>query len=82
MTRGEIYLDFVAFVRAHYEIMGYSAWLEFARHSKRKGITSGFTGALSHHEGSFRLLAQHFQRYFPGIINDHDTVKMQICIDK
>lgn len=54
--------------------MGYSAWLEFARYSKRKGITSGFTGTLPHHERSFRFLAQHLQRYFPGTVKDCNDI--------
>lgn len=47
--------------------MGYSAWLEFTGHTEGEGVTSGLTGTLSHHEGSFRLLAQYLQCYLPEI---------------
>jgi len=58
--------------------MGYSARLEFTWHTEGEGVTSGLAGALSHHEGSFRLLAQYLQRYLPEItvasliINERD----------
>lgn len=65
--REETYFDFVSFVCTHYEIMGYSARLEFTGHAEGEGVTSGLTGTLSHHERSFRLLAQYLQRYLSRI---------------
>lgn len=67
--REETYFDFVSFVCTHYEIMGYSAWLEFTGHAKGESVTSGLAGTLSHHERPFRLLAQYFQRYLSKITN-------------
>lgn len=66
-TERETYFDFVTFVCTHYEIMGYSAWLEFTGHTEGEGVTSGLAGTFAHHERSFRLLAQYLQRYLSGI---------------